>query len=105
MSPVRVICWEAILTVMGVILGNPADATEPSQTVEKRPAIAIRGIYGGVPSQIFDRGQTLDDYGVNAIWIGSGSAGHTSWSTSLKSEVEGLEGLRRVQHDARVRAI
>jgi hypothetical protein len=26
-----------------------------------------------VPSQIFERGKNLDDYGVNAIWIGSGS--------------------------------
>ena len=26
-----------------------------------------------MPQQIFDRGETLDDYGVNAIWIGSGS--------------------------------
>ena len=30
-------------------------------------------MYGGVPTQIFDRGKALDDYGVNAIWIGSGS--------------------------------
>jgi hypothetical protein len=37
-----------------------------------RPHIALRGIYGGVPTQWFAQGKTLADYGVNAIWIGSG---------------------------------
>jgi hypothetical protein len=37
-----------------------------------RPWIDIRGIYGGVPSQILEKGKTLADYGVNAVWIGSG---------------------------------
>ncbi|GAC1467708.1 MAG: hypothetical protein NVSMB9_09620 [Isosphaeraceae bacterium] len=32
----------------------------------------IRGIYGGVPVEILERGQTLADYGVSAIWVGSG---------------------------------
>lgn len=36
------------------------------------PAVSIRGIYGGVPTQIFERNQSLADYGVNAVWIGSG---------------------------------
>ncbi len=40
---------------------------------EARPAVRIRGIYGGVPTEIFERGRTLADYGVNAVWIGSGS--------------------------------
>ncbi len=40
---------------------------------EKRPHVNIRGIYGGVPGQLFDRGHSLSDYGVNAVWIGSGS--------------------------------
>ncbi|MDR3620136.1 MAG: hypothetical protein P4L85_12355 [Paludisphaera borealis] len=47
-------------------------ATESCKASEPRPWIAIRGVYGGVPSQVFDRKQTLDDYGVNAVWIGSG---------------------------------
>jgi hypothetical protein len=38
-----------------------------------RPWIKIRGIYGGFPRQILDRGETPTDYGVNAIWVGSGS--------------------------------
>ena len=37
-----------------------------------RPWIKIRGIYGGFPRQILDRGETPADYGVNAIWVGSG---------------------------------
>jgi hypothetical protein len=37
-----------------------------------RPHVRIRGIYGGIPSEWFEQGQTLEDYGVNAIWMGSG---------------------------------
>jgi len=43
--------------------------TEPTT----RDHIKIRGIYGGVPTQIFDRGAHLTDYGVNAIFMGSGA--------------------------------
>jgi hypothetical protein len=35
--------------------------------------VAVRGIYGGVPAEIFQRGHSLSDYGINAVWIGSGS--------------------------------
>ncbi|MBI3467152.1 MAG: hypothetical protein HY000_29410 [Planctomycetes bacterium] len=35
-------------------------------------SITIRGIYGGFPKQILDRGETPADYGINAIWVGSG---------------------------------
>jgi hypothetical protein len=38
-----------------------------------RAHIKIRGIYGGVPTQLFEQGKTLADYGVNAIFLGSGS--------------------------------
>src|SRR5688500_17908692 len=40
--------------------------------VEKREHIQTRGIYGGVPAALMEGGKTLDQYGVNAIWIGSG---------------------------------
>lgn len=50
-----------------------AEAPDSPGPPDKRPAIAIRGIYGGIPTQIFDRGRSLADFGVNAIWIGSGS--------------------------------
>lgn len=38
----------------------------------RRPHVKLRGIYGGMPTQILERGKTLADYGVNALWIGSG---------------------------------
>jgi hypothetical protein len=44
-----------------------------TSTRESRPHIAVRGIYGGVPTAWFERGQTLADYGVNAVWIASGN--------------------------------
>ncbi|HUE71216.1 MAG TPA: hypothetical protein VMP01_10055 [Pirellulaceae bacterium] len=37
-----------------------------------RPWVKIRGIYGGFPSAILERGQTPTDLGINAIWVGSG---------------------------------
>ena len=39
----------------------------PSQ----RPWIEMRGLYGGVPTEIFDSGKNLSDYGINAVFIGS----------------------------------
>jgi len=33
--------------------------------------VAIRGIYGGVPTQVLDRAAPLADEGINAVWIGS----------------------------------
>jgi hypothetical protein len=41
--------------------------------INQRPHIRIRGIYGGVPTQWFEHGETLADYGVNALFLGSGS--------------------------------
>src|SRR5215212_2073822 len=50
----------------------------------QRAHVAVRGIYGGVPTQLFDRGHTLADYGVNAIFMGSGSV--TAESLKLLKE-------------------
>jgi hypothetical protein len=38
-----------------------------------RPWLKVRGIYGGFPREILKRGETPADYGINAIWVGSGS--------------------------------
>jgi hypothetical protein len=38
-----------------------------------RPHVAVRGIYGGVPQEILDSGRGLLEFGVNAVWLGSGS--------------------------------
>jgi hypothetical protein len=48
-------------------------AGQVAAAVIARPWIAVRGIYGGFPRQILERGATPADYGVNAIWVGSGS--------------------------------
>jgi len=35
-----------------------------------RKHVRIRGIYGGVPQTLMEKGRTLADSGVNAVWIG-----------------------------------
>lgn len=52
-----------------VSVGIALPAGEPG----KRPHVAVRGIYGGVPTEIFDAGRTLADYGINAVFLSSGS--------------------------------
>lgn len=50
----------------------PALGAEPSAD-RARPWIQVRGLYGGFPKEIFERGETPADYGLNAIWTGSGN--------------------------------
>ena len=76
------------LMLEGVAMATHLAAAEPPHS-EVRSQITIRGIYGGVPTQIFDRGKSLEDYGVNAIWIGSGSVTN-ELITSLKAKSKGL---------------
>lgn len=45
---------------------------KPASSKQARPWLKIRGIYGGFPHQIIDRGETPADYGINAIWVGAG---------------------------------
>ncbi len=45
----------------------------PAQAPGPRPHVAIRGIYGGVPQEILDSGRSLQEFGMNAVWVGSGS--------------------------------
>ncbi len=47
-------------------------AAGPPETIEPRPWIEIRGVYGGIPTQLLDKGDSLADHGINAVWIGSG---------------------------------
>jgi hypothetical protein len=74
-----------------VLLGSCACSASAQQAglPGKQSQVKIRGIYGGVPTQIFDRGSSLADYGVNAIWIGSGSVTQELVS-SLKARSSGL---------------
>jgi len=39
----------------------------------QRPHVEIRGIYGGVPTELLEDGKTLEAWGINAVWMGSGS--------------------------------
>lgn len=39
----------------------------------RRPHVAMRGIYGGVPQEILDSGRSLREFGLDAVWMGSGS--------------------------------
>ena len=58
---------------MNAMTTRPAAAESLlAPTIEPRPWLTIRGIYGGFPSAIFERGRTPADYGINAIWVGSG---------------------------------
>ena len=47
----------------------PQERGEPA--VGPRPHVAMRGIYGGFPTQLMEGGKTLSDHGVNAIFVGS----------------------------------
>lgn len=47
-------------------------ASGPDRAPGARPWLSIRGIYGGFPDAILARGKTPADYGINAIWVGSG---------------------------------
>jgi predicted peptidase len=44
-----------------------------SEPLEARPHVAVRGIYGGVPQEILDSGRSLREFGLDAVWMGSGS--------------------------------
>jgi hypothetical protein len=57
----------------GTILSRGSQAHEPPTDAKPRPWIQVRGIYGGYPKEILQKGHTPADYGINAIWVGSGS--------------------------------
>ena len=59
----------AILATLLATLPALALASDP----EPRPHVAMRGIYGGVPQEILDSGRSLRDFGLDAVWMGSGS--------------------------------
>jgi hypothetical protein len=75
-----------------IILGSSAIG-------DPRPHVEIRAIYGGVPVQIFERGQSLDDYGINAVWMGSGSINEERFAL-LKSKGSRVFAEFNTLHDA-----
>jgi hypothetical protein len=74
----------------GLGIESGARPSELPAPPERRPEIAVRGIYGGVPTQIFERGKTLADFGVNALWIGSGSVSR-ELVANLRAKSAGLK--------------
>lgn len=62
----RLVFWVPMLVCVAV-------AAAPGTFPGKRPWVEMRGIYGGVPNEIMQGGKTLRGYGVNAIFLGSGS--------------------------------
>ena len=52
------------------MIGGPLMAQERGPSAPGR--VEVRGVYGGVPTQVLDRGGSLADFGINAVWIGSG---------------------------------
>jgi hypothetical protein len=66
--------WEQRQRVGALVSRGTAEEREKYfMDPRKRPHIEVRGIYGGVPAEILERGKTLDDYGINAVWLGSGT--------------------------------
>ena len=48
-------------------------AREGHDEVRARPHLRVRGLYGGVPEALLQKGKTLADYGINAVWLGTGA--------------------------------
>ena len=66
-------CAAGVLAAGALI--NSSQAT-PRPSIESRPWIKIRGLYGGFPGQILEKGKSPADYGINAIWMGSDGLKH-----------------------------
>ncbi len=64
--------WWISLVGLSLLSLTESMAGDDHEGSRMRPHITIRGIYGGVPTQILDRGESLADHGINAVWIGSG---------------------------------
>jgi hypothetical protein len=58
---------------LAVILTCVLLASLAAGPAAQTPAGPLRGIYGGVPQEILDRGVRLRDFGIDAVWLGSES--------------------------------
>ena len=56
-----------------VIAVAVASGCAPAHAQVIAPIVPVRGIYGGVPQEIIDSGRSLREFGVDAVWLGSGS--------------------------------
>jgi hypothetical protein len=64
-EPVR-----SYLEAAGVVAVEAERYSTPPDAASPPP---LRGIYGGVPQEILDTGTRLREFGVDAVWLGSGS--------------------------------
>ena len=53
------------LALAGMTASTPTDAGAPQ--------VPLRGLYGGIPQEIVDSGRSLREFGIDAVWLGSGS--------------------------------
>jgi hypothetical protein len=66
-----------VILVVGMVVHGwaprtaPPAAPAPARQPDPRPP--LRGIYGGVPQEILDKGTRLRDFGIDAVWLGAGS--------------------------------
>lgn len=63
----RILCRSCFCLIVAGVLG--ADPEVPIRTAKNH--VEVRGIYGGVPTQLMEDRGTLESHGVNAVWIGS----------------------------------
>ncbi|MFO0951132.1 MAG: hypothetical protein U0835_08270 [Isosphaeraceae bacterium] len=64
--------WTLALSLAATLTVTTAMTKLGSAELSPRPHLKIRGIYGGVPTDLMENGQTLSGSGVNAVWVGSG---------------------------------
>ncbi|MBM4087229.1 MAG: hypothetical protein FJ272_20755, partial [Planctomycetes bacterium] len=62
MNTIPLLC---LVTAIGLSLACQAAETA-------RPWIEVRAVYGGFPAELLKDGKTLKDYGINAVFVGSG---------------------------------
>lgn len=64
---------DRLRTITSVLATIAAAVALAAESPGPRPHLVVRGIYGGVPREILDSGRSLEEFGVNAVWLGSGS--------------------------------
>ena len=69
LTPPRV----ALLVLPWLVATGLAVVAAGQSLAPPAPAGVVRGIYGGVPQEILDSGRSLREFGVDAVWLGSGS--------------------------------
>lgn len=62
----------AVVVPLVLLIAGFGVATTARQA-ERPSAVPMRGIYGGVPQEVIDSGRTLRDFGIDGVWLGSGS--------------------------------